>query len=358
MERQPPLTIKMKIVHLIFNFRIGGMETMLVDIMNHQAEAGHDLVLMLINDDHDSSLISMLDKRIEIVCLHRNEGSHNPVWFWRVNRAISKLRPDIVHSHNVMALGYLFPKRSYRLVFTHHTTGVGHINYLRKADCQVAISKAVADDVAARLGFECQTIMNGIPFDAIVQRDRRPLDPDKGIRILQLGRLRHAVKGQHLTLKALSILKSRYNLHVDFIGDGPFRNDIENIAHELGVADMITFFGAVRRDLVFKQICGYDIVVLPSLQEGFGLTLAEAMAAGVPVIASDLPGPLEVLDGGHLGETFPSGDADALARAIADTIDSYPERLEKAQGPAREFARQFSIGNTAENYLKLYRSLL
>lgn len=347
----------MNITHLLFNMKIGGTETMLIDILNRQAADGHNVSLILINDVQDEALIATISPKVRIVRMNRRLGSKNPLWLLRMRRAIASTAPDVVHSHNVMALGLVRGPRRYPLCFTLHTTGIGRPDLIRRADQLFSISQAVADELRERLGLDSTVVPNGIVTSSIRRRDAGSPAPADTLRIVQTGRLDHTVKGQDITLRALALLRTMLpdkRIEVDFIGSGQSLDYLKGLAAELGVADSVRFLGDMSRNELYSRLADYQLSLLPSRQEGFGLTLAETLAAGVPSISSDLPGPTEVLAGGRYGRIFPAGDHQALAREIAAAAADYPAEQSRALEGAAYVAGKFDIAATARLYVSEY----
>lgn len=345
----------MRITHVLFNLRTGGAETMLVDIMNRQVADGDDVTLLLINRGHQQHLRDAIDPRVKVVELGRKIGAKNPLWLLRVNLALHRLHPDVVHVHNKMALGMLYGPRRYAVVFTYHCCG--DVNpYSRRPDMLCAISQAVSADVAARGEGSCEIVYNGIDTSAIAMR--RPASPQTPPRLVQIGSLYADIKGQHITLRALAAMRHA-DATVDFYGDGHSRADLEALTHELGLDKRVRFMGTRSRRELYDALPGYDVALLPSLNEGFGLALAEPMAAGVPVVASNLPGPSEVLRDADsiLGTTVPAGNPQALADAIDGILDAFTEALALAVDAATSVRRRFDIAGTVARYRELYSSL-
>ena len=344
----------MIIVHVLFNLRTGGTETMLIDIMNRQKEVGHEVHLMLINAGHQEELLDNLTSGVGVHRLNRPVGSKNPLWLLRYNRALSALRPDVVHVHNKQALGMLYGPRRYKVVFTYHCNG--DVNrYAGRADLLCAISQAVAADVRGRGEGEPVVVYNGIDTSAVPRRDSsRPLGSP--VRVVQIGSLKHMVKGQHIALRALSAMKHS-DVSFDFYGEGASRPMLESLARELGVDSRVRFLGNRSRHELYGSLPSYDIAMLPSLDEGFGLALVEPMAAGIPVVCSALAGPLEVLAAAGTGVSAGVGDAEALAAALDGIIDNYGQHLAEAAHAVGAIASDFDIRSTAGRYLEIYRSL-
>lgn len=341
----------MKIIHVLFNLRTGGTETMLIDIMNNQQAMGHDVTLLLINDGHEEGLLAGVNPAVSVVRLNRPEGSKNPLWWWRYNRALRLRRPDVVHIHNRKALALLSGPRSFKVVYTYHC--IGDVNpYSSKADTLCAISQAVASDVCSRGEGEPVVVYNGIEMAHLSVRGSDA--PARPVKILQIGSLNHTIKGQHVTLSALPLMKHR-DVAVDFVGDGASRTMLEELTAGLGLQSRVRFRGKMSRKELYESIAGYDIALLPSLSEGFGLALVEPMSAGLPVVVSDLPGPMEVFAATGGGLSVPPGNAEALAEAIDAVIDGYDRFSAMAAAGREAVSRRFSIVNTVKHYIELYK---
>lgn len=107
---------------------------------------------------------------------------------------------------------------------------------------------------------------------------------------------------------------------------------------------------------IYSYLCDYDLFIQPSLSEGFGLTIAEAMAARLPVITSDQAGSLEVLDGGRLGLSFKTGDAKGLADKMHDFYKGIIS-VDVDKGLSYVYAN-FDIKVTAQRYVEEYKKIL
>lgn len=137
------------------------------------------------------------------------------------------------------------------------------------------------------------------------------------------------------------------------VGDGELRGQFERQAESLGIAPRVHFLGA-RTD-VAELLKLADIYVHVPIFEGFGIAAAEAMAAGKPIIASNVPGLAQVV--GDAAVLVPPGDSDALATAIRKLIASPELRLQLA-GAALQRSDQFNIERTVNAYIELYRTIL
>ena len=170
--------------------------------------------------------------------------------------------------------------------------------------------------------------------------------------ILQVGRLDMKTKGQDLTLRALAEIEERKNglrIPVVFVGEGPDREDIEDLAVELELSDRVHFAGWQPEVAPFMARAA--ALVLPSRYEGWPNVLVEAMACGCPVAAADCEsGPREILQGGEYGILFSTEDPSALADGILRLVEDGPFRSRLVSSGKRR-AADFDIQKIAERYI-------
>jgi glycosyltransferase involved in cell wall biosynthesis len=157
-------------------------------------------------------------------------------------------------------------------------------------------------------------------------------------------------------MRAAALLRSRgIHIQVDLVGDGSRRAEYEELSKRLDIDKQIRFLG-VRRDIP-ELLRTWDIFVYSvNPDEGLGIALIEALASGVPVIASDVGACREVLScatHGMLGELFPHGDAERLADAIAQFRDNPRPWWNRAKEASASAQARFSIESMADKYLRL-----
>jgi glycosyltransferase involved in cell wall biosynthesis len=253
-------------------------------------------------------------------------------------RHLRARRYAIVHTHNSItgAVGRLAARLARVPVVIHTIHGFHfheHMSALRRLPF-VAAERRLArlsdvllcqnrEDLAevARLGV-CPRqgvfhVSNGIDL----RRFRPRPAPPRNARpvILCVGRL-EAVKNQAMLLRALVSLRRRHDPEVWLVGDGPFRERYEAMVRRLGLADTVRFLG-YRYDLP-ELTAAADVAVLTSLKEGLPRALMEAMAVGVPVVATDVKGSREVVVDGHTGFLVPLDDVDGLGERLAELLGS------------------------------------
>lgn len=345
----------MRILHLVPGLMTGGQETMLINIANEQAFE-HEVFVMIINDDYQDNLIKLFDKRVNILFIHRPRSSKNPAYFAKMNWMIWKCHPDIIHSHYEKIIRFIIPM-GYKFVYTIHDTTINAKDLERNKNT-VAISNSVRIDVEARTSLSPKVIYNGIKTENIKYRKGiLPYDRNKPFRIVQVSRLAHMKKGQHILIEALSILQDKgyTNISLDFIGDGDSRDFLQKLAKERNVVN-VNFLGNKSVEYINEHLCEYNLFVQASLFEGFGLTVAEAIAAKLPVIVSRNDGPLEIIGEGKYGLAFENGSAEDCAEKIEEIINTDKSELQKRVDEAWDFVNSnFNVKMTAKNYIKFYQ---
>src|SRR5205823_1941917 len=184
-----------------------------------------------------------------------------------------------------------------------------------------------------------------------LERFALPRSPVRG-RILMVGRLA-SPKRPDLALRALAALRAAIpeaELHV--VGDGSLRLQAERLAAKLGLAEAVRFLG--HREDVPELLAASECALLASDYEGCPLTVVEAMAAGVPVAATDAGGTGELVPPGSTGELGPLGDAEALALALERVLGD-PGRAAELGAEGRRVARaSLSLERMVERLVGLY----
>lgn len=161
-------------------------------------------------------------------------------------------------------------------------------------------------------------------------------------------------KGIPYLLQALAQLPRR-DWQLDLVGDGPTRTEYETLAATLGLSAQVTFHGYQSKPRVAQLMRESQLFVLPSLVETFGVVLIEALASGIPVIATQTAGPSELITA-DVGLLVPPGDADALATAINTMLDQHMHYASQTLAAYAE--RHFGYAPVSQRLDRLYRSLI
>jgi len=194
--------------------------------------------------------------------------------------------------------------------------------------------------------------------EAVARIDRMALRGSLGLGehpiIIIVGRLR-GEKGHSVLLDAMVPVATKVpDVKLLVIGDGPDRESLKLKAETFGITSNIVWMGQKSPDKVFKLLAISDIAVVPSLFEGFGLTAAEAMAAGLPVVGSDVDGLREVIEHGETGILVPPGDSTALAKVLTNVLKD-PDKARAVGAKGRERVRRlFSMERFNETMIAAY----
>lgn len=221
----------------------------------------------------------------------------------------------------------------------------------------IAVSKTVKEEYV-RAGYEpesIEVIYNGIDsrFLTLPRVERSAGDAEQPMQLLFVGRLR-VEKGLLVLLRALDLLvneqASRPLLHLNIFGTGDqvYVNELQAFLREKRLENIVTFHGRVSQDELIRQYDLSDIMLVPSLwQEPFGLVIAEAMARGLPVIASHVGGPAEILTDGVDGLLVEPGNERALADAIQYLLIDEQRRARLARAAQATVRERFTIEENA-----------
>jgi glycosyltransferase involved in cell wall biosynthesis len=237
----------------------------------------------------------------------------------------------------------------------------------RRIDGYIAISEQVGQalvDVIGPIGHKVEVIPNGVDvaqYDTNAQsraggarsaiRAELGLD-DQARLIAMIGTLKE-VKGHRYMIEAMSALAPHYpDLHLLLAGDGVLRIQLEAQVADAGLNDRIHFLGS--RSDVANLLAASDLFVLPSLWEGLSMALLEAMATGLPILASEVSGTVQAIVPGEHGLLIPPGDTQAIVDGLTQLL-SDPDRAQKmGQAAKRRVKAEFSARKQADEHLALY----
>ena len=346
-------------MHLTWGLGVGGSETMLCDLAGEQA-AAHETWIIVGNRDIDTSIASSLDRSVRLLTLGRPPGSANRWYLFELVLWLWRIKPDVIHAHqeSFARLGRLFRAP---MVLTVHNTRLNLSKALNAYASVCCISEAVRNDVVSRFP-ECRprVIRNGIDFEAVRRKIRYGSGP---FRIVQVSRLAHEQKGQDLLIRSLRMILDRLGegaVCVDFIGEGDSLDYLKRLSVDCAVDGQCRFVGVATRQSIYDTLHEYDLLVQPSRYEGFGLTVIEGIAAGLPVLVSDIEGPMEIIADGQLGWSFRSEDTRDLSGKVIElaALSRRPEFADEMRARIEQGKAGFDIKLTAQRYLAEYTRLI
>jgi glycosyltransferase involved in cell wall biosynthesis len=353
----------MRVLQVIDSLRIGGAEVLVRDLVPRFLRRGVDCKVLVLLRSASALEIGLEDAGVKIL-----DTGNVPLYSPRQIPALAKRMRgfDLVHVH-------LFPAQLWvamaalevrcPLVTTEHNTWNARRRWwFRPVDewmysryRQIACnSDATAEELirwCPSVKGKVQVIPNGIPLEVFANaRPADSLGPGDGMtKAVFVGRF-EPQKDHETLLRALAVVP---DVHLFLLGDGPLRSHLEQLARHLGIGDRVTFTG-FRSDVPgILKAC--DVYVHSTTSDGFGIAACEAMAAGLPVIASDVPGLAQVIEGA--GVVFPVGDHLSLARELNALAGSSEKRASMSEASRRR-ARDFSIEQTVDLHIQMYENVL
>ncbi len=302
-----------------------------------------------------------------------------PGRLFRTMKAIGQVSPDIVHVHLSLS-GYLAARLvGHPMVISHYHNAYpppGRISALQlykrrlfdricTGDHALACSEAVRDQCVQQLGIassQIDVLYNGIDLQEVDRLAEQPISTDlpvpsgKDVRLIFVGRL-VAHKGLGDLLASLAnMADGPWRLLI--VGDGPLRSHLETRVYETGLGTHIRFLGARPWEEIPSLLSSSDIFVYPSHWEGLGLSIIEASACRLPVIATNVGGIPEVVAHGESGLLVPPGASDALAVALSELMEDTDRRREMGEAGRRLVEERFDIDKLATRLKGIYENLL
>ena len=361
----------MRIVQICSARDLGGGEKHLADLANALATRGHDVYALVVPRSPLCGELSALPKQNIVELPMRN--SLNLISVFKLGRFLRERRIEIIHAH--MARDYplaaLAASRAdgTQLVLTRHVLFQLHKSHrltLRNVARVIAVSRAVFDSLRAQRIFDrnkITVVYNGIDVDrfAGTREVRTDKDPNARFSVGMIGHIA-PIKGHKEFLRAAAIVCQRRD-DVDFVivGEdksykGENRRRIEKLIGELKIGPRIKLLGWTNE--VEKVLGTFDLFVSPARAEPFGLSIVEAMAAGVPVLATRSEGACEIIESDQTGRLVPLRDVDALAGAI-DELLSDPRECQRLSANAQHAVRErFSLARMVDETEDVYRQVL
>lgn len=369
----------MRIMHVVNDLRKGGLENGLVNLIERMDPARFEHVVCTVRGlgPHAAGLQR---KGVRIVSIEAS-ASRSRFQTPALLTAIRDTRPHLVHSRNWGAIEAVLAARLTRSASVVHSehgydaeSGLGDSRrrrYLRRvafalADRVITVSSQLRAVHAQRTGFPARKITvihNGVDCARFVpdarERDRVRRELDIPQRTFCIGCVANLlpVKDHMTLLKSLRILDQEgTDWRVLLIGEGLERSALETFVHaQPGWRERVSFLGSSSR--VPELLRAMDAFVLSSMAEGICNSLLEAMATGLPVVATSVGGNPEVIVDGQSGLLFPAGDAEALGRHLAGLRSAPQRRAELAAQGMEHVRREFSIDSMVRAYEELYSSV-
>jgi len=372
------------IAHIIYALSTGGLENGLVNIINRApADRFRHVIICLTTADEFERRITADD--VAVFQLQKRDG-YDLRCYRELRRLLKELRPAIIHSRNMAALESQLCSLGIAGVKRVHGEHGREINDLDGSNWKylllrrfmrhfvhryIVVSKDLENWLVSRVGVsagDVRQIYNGVDHHRFTPGIVKPLallpapwqTLDGIVVVGTVGRLT-PVKDQKTLLQAFARVRAD-NLQVGdrlrllIVGDGPLRSMLEQMIEQLSLQEVVWLSG--DRNDVPELLQAMDIFVLPSLGEGISNTVLEAMASGLPVVASAVGGNVELVEEGFNGALVPAGDPVALANAIGTLSKNAQERARQGANARHFVCRQFDWDRTVDKYMSVYDELL
>ena len=378
-----PVDERPLVAHVGYRFEMGGLENGVVNLINNLPRSAFRHAVIALTEITDFRHRIVRDDVI-FIALGMRPG-HVARIYPQLVRLFRELRPAIVHTRNLAALEVSIPAWLAGVpvrIHGEHGRNVADLDgssrkyqwvrriYRPFVSRYVALSREITGYLNLRVGIPARRvtqIYNGVdtsrfapPAGAKPAIRGCPFDAPGLWLVGTVGRMQ-AVKDQpnfaRAFIRALEIEPGlRDSMRLVMVGDGPLRADVLALLDRAGVADLAWLPG--EREDVPDILRGLDCFVLPSLAEVISNAILEAMASGLPVVATDVGGNAELIEAGKTGELVPAADPEALAHAIV-RYASDPGRARVAgQAGRQRVETRFSLEKMLRSYHELYDSLL
>lgn len=376
--RRPPL-----VAHVIHHLVLGGLENGLINLINKMPPQRYRHAIVCMTNFSDfSTRIQRSD--VPVFALNKPPGN-SPVLHFKLWRLLMQLRPDIVHTRNLGALEGMLPAALAGVpvrIHGEHGYDIGDLDgsnrkyqWMRRAlrpfvHEYIALSKDLENYLHEKIHVPAARVAqlyNGVNTEVFHPPcgGREPLpragfaEPDQFV-IGSVGRMQ-AVKDP-LTLarafvRLLQVMPDgARRLRLVIVGDGPLKEQVQTVIEDAGAAEFVWLAG--KRDDVPHIMRGLDLFVLPSLSEGVSNTVLEAMASGLPLVATRVGGNPELIEAGVTGTLVPRNDPESMACAMRVYAESAELCRRHGSAARRAVERRFGMEAMVNAYMAVYDRLL
>ncbi len=369
---------------------VGGVARSVATFADDLRQKGHQVLIIAPTFPHVSRGEDAATGAFRVPAIQNFNGSDFSVRLpvpYPVHERIDKFKPDIIHSHHPFLLGdtalRIARAHGLPLVFSHHTFYEHYTHYIpfdselvrsfvRRLSSKyanlchgvIAPSESVAEIIRAR-GVErpIAVIPTGVDLSLFKggrsERFRRQHGLSSGTHLIgHVGRLAAEKNLAYLARAVASYLGHNQDCRFAVVGHGEAETTIREIFAEVGAADRLILTGPLQHENLADAYRAFDLFVFSSQTETQGVVLAEAMAAGTPVIALDAPGAREVVKDGNNGRLLA---ATATSEEFSSAIEDFfrdPARAAAWRRQARQTARRFSRPRCAERMLSFYGQII
>lgn len=368
------------ILHVLYRLQVGGLENGVVNLVNHlPSDRYRNAIICLTESTEFQQRIQRDD--VHVYEMHKKPGQDFGMWR-NLYRLFKQLRPTIVHTRNIGCLEAQIPAWLARVpcrVHGEHGWDVSDpdgsnrkYQLLRRAHSPlvhrfIALSRELEAYLTDRVGISAHKISriyNGVDNQRFAPGASSALPDGFGgedtVVYGTVGRM-HGVKDQVTLSKAFIRLCEQHaalkpKLRLVLVGDGPLRETCDELLSNAGLGEQSWLPGSL--DNVPDVMRGFDVFVLPSQAEGISNTILEAMATGLPVIATDVGGNSELIDVGRTGVVVEANDPESMAEQMAIYAGDVSLRQAHGNAGCARIRDQFSMAQMLSAYGGVYDQLL
>lgn len=355
----------MRVLHVITSLEIGGAEKLMIDLIPKLNKRGIKSDLLLFNGEETPFKKKISEQGVDIYHISYSKNVYNPMNILKLIPVLKKY--DIIHTHNTApqlfcVIANIFCQK--KLITTEHSTNNRRRNKIifklldkwmySRYDRVICISQGVEmalRNYLSRFDYRIKTINNGIDLTAFCSSmNKSNLDNTGNIVLIMVGRF-GIQKDQETIIRAMQYLPE--NVCLNLVGTGINESACKLLVEDLNLDKRVSFLG--ERTDIPELLKLSNIVIQSSHWEGFGLAAVEGMASGKPVIASDVEGLREVVNG--YGLMFKNGDEHHLVEQIKALINS-PNYYQEVALKCRLRAKEFSINKMVDEYISTYKEVM
>lgn len=365
------------ILHILPGLWVGGVQSQLLTVLgNYDRSRYYPIVCSLSGNGAIGR--KMEDRGVEVLCLNKFGRRFNPTIIRDLYSLMKRREIKIVRTHQYHA--NLYGRIAANLAGVPCIVASIHNIYNRDkkihrrminrflaglTDKIIAVSETVGRDIMKYDSIPEDKIMviyNGIETSRFVGKSegsavRKEFGIPSHVSVIGIvGRLVHQ-KGHKYLLEAMVRIKAKFpGSLLLIVGDGPLKENLTEYANSLGIGDGVIFTGS-RMDIP-DLLTAMDIFVFPSFREGLGNALLEAMAAGKPIIATDVAPMREIINSDEVGILVPPRDSDVLGSAIERLLSERAQAEALGRAARKRALSFFDIKNTVDNYTRLFEDIM
>ncbi len=368
--------IRMRILHITKKYPdvIGGDAIVVYNLKSHQLNTGNEVFILTsdckeVKKEQNTFKFGLRERPADLDRITIRRLVSLVILSAEAFKFLKQIKPDIIHSHSAdMGFFVSFAARSYNIPSLNTCHGISfmdkQINFFKRSAEKFFLRYSGFKKITAvdynglqtleKSGFKNSVyIPNGVNLNDLIGI---PGKKNKKFRFLFVGRLEEQ-KGIIYLIRAASLLKANPDFEINIAGDGSQAENLKKIVKDSGLNHVVNFPGKLYGRELQDEYINSDAFVLPSLKEGLPLSILEAMAAGLPVIATDVGGIATICINKVTGLLIKPKDANMLAQAMVEVMENKDLR-EKLARSGRDVVSRFTWESTEREYGKIYSEIL